>query len=56
MSVIIGLMGLERLELFTLELEKLLHLALFTLKHLQLLTNGTKLVKLYMTIKVRLWL
>ena len=31
MSVIMGLIGLERLELFALELEKLLHLTLFTL-------------------------
>ena len=31
MSLIMGLMGLKRLELFTLELEKLLHLTLFTL-------------------------
>ena len=31
MSVIICLHGLERLELFALELEKLLHLTLFTL-------------------------
>ena len=31
MSLIMGLIGLERLELFALELEKLLHLTLFTL-------------------------
>ena len=31
MSLIIGLTGLEQLELFALELEKLLHLTLFTL-------------------------
>ena len=31
MSLIMGVIGLERLELFALELEKLLHLTLFTL-------------------------
>ena len=31
MSLIMGLIGLEQLELFALELEKLLHLTLFTL-------------------------
>ena len=38
MSSIIGLIG-EQLELFALELEKMLHLTFFTLEHLQLLTN-----------------
>ena len=56
MSLIMGLIALEQLELFALELEKLLYLTLFTLEHLQLFTNGTKLcqlvpnlVKIYMT-------
>ena len=31
MSLILGLIGLEQLELFALELEKLLHLTLFAL-------------------------
>ena len=31
MSLIMGLIGLEQLELFALELEKLVHLTLFTL-------------------------
>ena len=39
MNLIMGVIGLEQLELFALELEKLLHLTV-TLKYLQLLTNG----------------
>ena len=39
MSSIMDLIGPECLELFALDLEKLLYLALFTLWHLQLLTN-----------------
>ena len=38
MSLIMDVIWLERLELFALELEKLLQMTLFTLKHLQLLT------------------
>ena len=39
MSLIMGLIRFKRLELFTLELEKLLHLTLFTLQHLQSLIS-----------------
>ena len=39
MSLIMGVIVIEQLESFALELEKLLYLTLFTLLHIQLLTN-----------------
>ena len=39
MISIMGLIGPEHLELFALELEKLLHLTLFSALHLQISTN-----------------
>ena len=47
MSSILGLIGLERLESFAFELEKLFHLTLFTLYHLQLSTNGYQTLSNY---------
>ena len=43
MSLIMGLIGFERLELFALELEKLPHLTLFTLSIYNYYPFGTKL-------------
>ena len=50
MSLIMGVNGLEQLEFFALELEKLLYLTLFTLIN----QWAPNLVKLYMTIRSRL--
>ena len=54
MSLIIGLIGLKRLELFTLELQKLLHLTVYTLASTVIYRWAPNLVKLYMTIRSRL--
>ena len=54
MSLIMGLIGLEQLELFVLELEKLLHLSVYTLASKIINQWIPILVKLYMTIRSRL--
>ena len=54
MNLIMGLTRLERLDLFALELEKLLHLTLFTLASTLINQWAPNLVKLYMTIKSHL--
>ena len=54
MSLIMGLIGLERLELFTLELEKMLHLTVYTLTSTTIYQWAPNLVKLYITIRFRL--
>ena len=54
MSSIMGLIGSERLELFALELERLLYLTLFTLASTIINQSAPNLVKIYMTIRSRM--
>ena len=54
MSSIMGLIGSGRLELFALELERLLYLTLFTLASTIINQSAPNLVKIYMTIRSRM--
>ena len=54
MSSIMDVIGLEQLELFALELEKLLYLTVYTLASTSMNQLAPNLVKIYMTIRFQM--